>query len=144
MYWLALINFRVTGVTGVIAGGVDGLVRAVKLLSCRLPVLVEPILPTQGLATARARGVENSALMLLAEVLKGFSKKRSPALGALVATEPSDKPSIAGRSFSPVAASWNANVPLVPAVPGVKVNAVDTPSDRRVIEPAVVDEKVTS
>src|SRR5450830_615382 len=144
MYWLAPINFRVTGVTGVMVAPGNGLVRAAKLLSCRLPVLVDPIFPIQGLATARARGVENSALMLLADVLKGFSKNRSPALGALVVTEPSDKPSMEGRSFSPVAASWNANVPLASAVPGVNVNAVATPSDRRVIEPAFADEKITS
>ena len=87
---MALVKVRVTDVgAGVV------LVRAFKLTCCRLPVLLEPNEIAMGLATAKARGAENAALISLAALLKGLIRKRSPAATGLL--KEMFRPSIVAR-----------------------------------------------
>ena len=143
MYWLVPINFKVSGVTNA------GLLCASTETCCRVPVLLVLMLPATGLAMANDLGVENALLMSLAAALKGFSMKWSPAAGAVLVVVVAGgavmtRPSRAGRSLRFVVGFWNKNVPLLPAVPGVKLNVVKTPSDWRLTVPEVALENVNS
>ena len=106
MYVLGPVNVITTGAL------VGGFVRVVSDANCRLPVLALPILPAIGLATASARVEENSLLMVLAEVLKGVTKKLLPLTWADPAVEFRESPSIVGKLLVLVAELKKLKAPV--------------------------------
>ena len=117
---MAPVKVKTTGVAD------TGLLRATKDSCCKVPVFAAPIEVATGLATAKARGVENMLLTAVAEVLNGLNMKRSPALGAEPVGLSKSSPSM--RAIRVDGAGVGA---------GTWGKVVTMPSERRVMVPLV-------